>query len=202
MTRQEALAVMAMLKTAYPNFYKDLSKEDINAAVNLWATMFSEESIQVVTEAIKALMCTLKYPPTIADVKEKIAMITHPDEMTEMEAWDRVRRAISYYNASENFANLPSILQKIVGSPNQLREWALMDMETINSIVQSNFMRSYKARVVKEKEFAMLPQSTKQLIAELSQKFSLTEGGHEPQSKRAVNANKVQRLPWVQQDGG
>lgn len=202
MTRDETKALLAILKAAYPNFYKDMTKEDAKNIVDLWTTMFADEKPQIVVEAVKSLICILKYPPTIADVKEKIAMITHPDEMTEMEAWDRVRRAISYYNASENFANLPSILQKIVGSPNQLREWALMDMETINSIVQSNFMRSYKARVVKEKEFAMLPQSTKQLIAELSQKFSLTEGGHEPQSKRAVNANKVQRLPWVQQDGG
>ena len=42
MTRQEALAIMAMLKTAYPSFYKDLSKEELSAAVNLWATMFSQ----------------------------------------------------------------------------------------------------------------------------------------------------------------
>ena len=168
MTRQEALAVMAMLKTAYPNFYKDLSKEDISAAVNLWATMLSEESIQVVTEAIKALICTLKYPPTIADVKEKIREITQPDEMTEMEAWDMVRRAISYYHANEAFANLPPMLQKIVGSPNQLREWALMDVETVNSVIQSNFMRSYRVMAAREREYAMLPSSTKKFIAEIT----------------------------------
>jgi hypothetical protein len=192
-TRQEALAVMAMLKTAYPNFYKDLSKEDINATVNLWATMFSEEPIQVVTEAIKALMCTLKYPPTIADVKEKIAMImqSQTQTMTEMEAWQRVKVAISYYNASENFAELPPILQKIVGSPNQLREWALMDVETVNSVIQSNFMRSYKAKVAQEKEYAMLPSSTKQLIAGLTQKMSLVEDKHELHGKCSTDADKM-----------
>ncbi len=177
MTRQEALAIMAMLKTAYPSFYKDFSKEELNAAVNLWATMFSEEPIQVVTEAIKVLMCTLKYPPTIADVKEKIAMITQPLMMTEMEAWDMVRRAISYYHANEAFANLPPMLRKIVGSPNRLREWAMMDSETVDSVIQSNFMRSYKAKVAQEKEYAMLPSSTKQLVAGLAQKYSLPEGG-------------------------
>jgi len=181
-TRQEALAVMAMLKTAYPTFYKNFNKEDISAAVNLWATMFSEESIQVVTEAIKALMCTLKYPPTIADVKEKIAMITQPPTMTEMEAWEQVRRAISYYHANEAFANLPPMLQKIVGSPNQLREWALMDVETVNSVIQSNFMRSYKAKVAQEKEYAMLPESTKQLIQSITVKMDMKAiaGGGEP----------------------
>lgn len=173
MTRQEALAIMAMLKTAYPSFYKDLSKEELNAAVNLWATMFSEEPIQVVTEAIKALMCTLKYPPTIADVKEKIAMITQPPAMTEMEAWDMVKSAISYYNAAETFERLPPILKRIVGSPNQLREWALMDVETVNSVIQSNFMRSYRAMAAREREYAMLPESTRQLIQSIAAKMDM-----------------------------
>jgi hypothetical protein len=84
--------------------------------------------------------------------------------------------AISYYNAGENFAELPPILQKIVGSPNVLREWALMNGEVVNSVIQSNFMRSYKAKVAQEKEHAMLPSSTKQLIAGLAQKYSLPEG--------------------------
>lgn len=202
MTRDEAIAILAVLKIAYPAFYKTMSDEEIDDVINLWGIMFESDSAKIVTEAVKALICTLKYPPTIADVKEKIAAITHPQTMTEMEAWQLVRQAISYYRAEETFAQLPPILQKIVGSPSVLRQWAQMEAETVDSVIQSNFMRSYKARVVKEKEFAMLPQSTKQLIAELSQKFSLTEGGHEPQSKRAVNANKVQRLPWVQQDGG
>jgi len=191
MTRQEALAVMAMLKTAYPNFYKNYSKDEINAAVDLWATMFADDPAYIVTEAVKSLMCTLKYPPTIADVKEKIAMITQPPATTEMEAWDMVRRAINYYHANETFANLPPMLQKIVGSPNHLREWALMDVETVNSVIQSNFMRSYKAKVAQEKEYAMLPSSTKQLIARLAQKYSLTEGKYEPLSKCTADADKM-----------
>ena len=173
MTRQEALAIMAMLKTAYPSFYKDLSKEELNAAVNLWATMFSEEPIQVVTEAIKALMCTLKYPPTIADVKEKIHLLTQPQDMNELEAWNTVRRAISYYDAQEKYNSLPPMLQKIVGSPNQLREWALMDVETVNSVIQSNFMRSYRAMAAREREYAMLPESTRQLIQSIAAKMDM-----------------------------
>ena len=103
-------------------------------------------------------------------------MITQPLMMTEMEAWSRVRGAISYYHANEAFANLPPMLLKIVGSPNPLREWALMNGEVVNSVIQSNFMRSYKAKVEQEKEHAMLPSSTKQLIAGLAQKYSLLDG--------------------------
>lgn len=200
MTRQEAIKIMTILKTAYPNFYKDYSKEELNAAIDLWATMFVDEHPKIVTEAVKALICTHKYPPTIADIKEKIATITSPQEMTEMEAWQKVKAAISYYNAAENFDKLPPTLQKIVGSPNTLREWAVMDGEVVNSVIQSNFMRSYKIKVAQEKEFTVLPDSTKQLIAGLSQRLSL-EDDYEPNSERKVDVDKVQRLPWMQSAG-
>ena len=191
MTREETKAVLAILKAAYPNFYKDMSKEDAKNTVDLWATMFADDPTHIVTEAVKSLICTLKYPPTIADVKEKIAMITQPQQMTEMEAWDRVRSAISYYHAVENFYNLPVILQKIVGSPNRLREWAMMESQAVDSVIQSNFMRSYKAKVAQEKEYAMIPSSTKQLIAGLAQKYSLTEGKYELYSKCSTDADKM-----------
>jgi hypothetical protein len=190
-TRQEALAVLTILKTAYPTFYKNYSKEDVNAAIDLWATMFAEEHPEIVVEAVKALICTHKYPPTIADIKEKIATITRPEQKTEMEAWQQVKAAISYYNAAENFERLPPILQKVVGSPNTLREWALMDGEVVNSVIQSNFMRSYKVKVVQQKEYAMLPSSTKQFIAGLAQKYSLTEGKYELYSKCSTDADKM-----------
>ena len=173
MTREETKAILAVLKAGYPNFYKDMTKEDAKNTVDLWATMFANEKPQIVIEAVKSLICTLKYPPTIADVKEKIALITQPPAMTEMEAWQIVRKAISYYNAEENFINLPPEIQKVVGSPNMLRQWAQMEAETVDSVIQSNFMRSYKARVAHEKEYAMLPASTRNLIRELAAKMNM-----------------------------
>src|SRR5690606_20078926 len=98
--------------------YKDISKEEAKAAVDLWATIFSDTPAKLVIEAVKSLICTLKYPPTIADVKEKIHLLTQPQGMSELEAWNTVRRAISYYDAQENYNNLPPMLQKLVGSPN------------------------------------------------------------------------------------
>lgn len=177
MNREETKAILAILKAGYPNFYKDMTKEDATSIINLWATMFADDPAQVVAEAVKSLMCTLKFPPTIADVKEKIAMITQPPAMTEMEAWQMVKSAISYYNAAETFERLPPILKRIVGSPNQLREWAIMEADKFDTVVQSNFMRSYKALAAQEKERAMLPESTKQMIAGLAGKGMLTDGG-------------------------
>jgi hypothetical protein len=181
MNREETAAIMSILQAAYPRFYINQTEKDMTAALNLWATMFEDNPAQLVTEAVKALLTTLVYPPTIADVKSKILLLTRPPDLTEQESWNLVMKAISSanYYAQENFDKLSPILQRLVGSPNQLREWAQMDTEDLQSVVSSNFHRSYTARVKQEKEYHVLPSSSKQIISGLIDKFnmpSLAEG--------------------------
>lgn len=176
MTREETKEILRVLRIGYPNFYKNLNKQEADEIIDLWSTMFSAESLKIVIESVKSLMCTLVYPPTIADVKSKIALITQPEQLTEMEAWNQVKQAISYYNAAVNFQALSPILQKVVGGASQLRDWAVMESETVNSVIQSNFMRSYKARAAQVKEMSMLPDSTRQLISGLVERMAITDG--------------------------
>jgi hypothetical protein len=173
MTKQEALTVLAILKTAYPSFYKDYSKEELNAAVELWASMFVNESGKVVLEAVKSLICTLRFPPTIADVKEKIELLTQPEQMTEMEAWNLVKKAMNTSDFVKSFQELPPIIRRIVGSASQLKEWAYTEGDI--NVISSNFMRSYRARAAHEHELARLPQSAKEMIAEIAEGMKMIE---------------------------
>ena len=160
--------ILMMIKIVYPKYFISTSEKELNLQVDIWHELFKDDKYQVVEQAVKALICTLVYPPTIADVKQKIALITQPPGMSEMEAWNKVKSAMSSYHSQECFDGLTPILQRIVGGPSQLREWAIMDIDTVNSVVQSNFMRSYKALSAKEKEYTALPTSAKALIALMS----------------------------------
>lgn len=173
MTRQQSLGILIMVKTAYPAFYKNYSKEELNAAVDLWATMFAEEPLQVITEAVKSLMCSLKFPPTIADVKEKIELLTQPEQLTELEAWGIVRKALNTSDFVKSFQELPPIIRRIVGSVSQLKEWAYTEGDI--SVISSNFMRSYRARAAHERELTRLPQSAKEMIAEIAEGMKMIE---------------------------
>lgn len=176
MNNQETVKIITIIKTAYPRYYVSTDQSEIKLQIETWQNLFTDEPFVLVEQAVKALICTLKFPPTIADVKEKIQFITQPKAMTEMEAWGTVLTAIqdSYYNASEQFGKLTLAIQKIIGSPNQLRIWGQMDFETVNSVIQSNFMRSFKSETANEKEYESLPASTKQMI-ENSKRKELTE---------------------------
>jgi hypothetical protein len=166
MNKTETIKILAIIKVAYPKFFVSTDESEARLQVDTWQDLFVTEPYKLVEQAIKSLMCTLKFPPTIADVKEKIMLITQPQTETELEAWGKVLRAIqnANYQAQEYFDNFPPIIQKLVGSPGQLREWAMMDSEVVNSVIQSNFMRSYSARVKQEKDYSALPDSTKNLI--------------------------------------
>ena len=173
MTTEDTIQMFAILKAAYPNFYKGMSRQDAEGILNLWQSMFAEDPAEVVASAVKAHIAsdTKGFPPHIGAIKEAIRKVKNTDEMTEMEAWTRVQKAIcnGYYNSKEEFEKLPETLQRLVGSANQLREWAMMDVETVNSVVASNFQRSYKARAASEREYQKLPGDVKQIMQSIAQ---------------------------------
>lgn len=184
MTYEETLAIMSVLKAAYPNYYRDMRKTDAESVVSLWAEMFKEDPAELVAVAVKAHIANdaKGFPPHIGAIRNAIAKIKQPDEMTEIEAWGYVLKALrnSNYNAAEEFEKLPVIVRRLVGTPNQLREWAMMDSDTVNSVVSSNFQRSYKARAASEREILTLPagvRSTMQALADSMKMPMLTEGG-------------------------
>ena len=74
----------------------------------------------------------------------------------------------SFYGAAEEFAKLPPIVQRLVGAPAQLKEWAAMDTKTVQSVVASNFQRSYQTRVKSDKEFQALPPAIREFVTSLT----------------------------------
>lgn len=167
MDRTETLAIMSVLKAAYPSYYRDMRRADAESVVALWAEMFDGDDYAVVAAAVKGLIATKtdSFPPPIGAVKAKVRQISNPDEMTEQEAWAHIAKALrnSSYNAEEEFSKLPPILQDVVHAPQQLREWARMDEATVQSVVASNLQRSFRAKAQSRRDFEALPKDVQAL---------------------------------------
>ena len=172
MTIEETGIIMDILTTAYPRFYSGPNAPDMMKTLTLWAEMFARDDVALVAAAVKALIesDSKGFPPHIGAVKEKLRLISAGDEMTEAEAWGIVAKALrnSAYGSREEFDKFPPVIKRIVGSPSQLREWSMMDSETVHSVVASNFQRSYKAIAQREKELAKLPPDVKALVGKLA----------------------------------
>lgn len=172
MNRTETIKIMAVLRAAYPQYYVKQSNADLQDIVNLWTEMFADEPYNLVAMAVKALIKTREstFPPGIGEINARIMQLTQPEELSEMEAWALVSQAVrnSAYNSQREFDRLPEVVQRVIGSPAQLREWSQMDSDTVNSVISSNFQRSYRARAKNEREYIALPSSVKAYMEQLA----------------------------------
>lgn len=173
MNRKEALAICKVFKNAYPNVYKDFKEDDINGFVDLWVMMFDEETIEVVTQALKSVLKNIEYPPTIAHVKKAIKSMQKGGKdnyPSEEEAWNRVHKALgnSFYNSVKEFDKLDDDIKRLIGSHTVLKEYSQMDISQLNTVVKSNFIKSYRSIIAEKREFDNLPSSAKKLSKELN----------------------------------
>ena len=180
MNKRDTAMVMAVLQTAYPSYYAKRSEQQMREALSLWAEMFADDPAELVGAAVKTIIVASDnpFPPSIGEIKAKMRDLTTQDDMTETEAWAMVSKACKngIYGYKKEFEALPEAVQIAVGRPEQLREWALMDEDTVGSVVASNFMRGYRAAKQRVKEREMLPPSVRAMLAQTGL-IQITDGG-------------------------
>lgn len=166
MTREETVKILMMIQGTFPNF-KPMDK---TVTVDIWTNVLEEYSYNDIAIALKTyiLTDTSGFAPTPGKLVDKIHSVKIIDELTETEAWALVSRAIrnGYYGAEQEYKKLPEMVQKAVGNPSNLRQWAQTDAESIENVVQSNFMRTYRLVLKRENELSKMPVEMKSLISQ------------------------------------
>lgn len=168
MNREETIKILSVLRGAYPGFYRDIGRQEAEATISLWGSMFEEEPYELVGAAVKAFIAgdSKGFPPAIGQIKERVRKLTSGPEMTESEAWSYVSKALrnSSYGSEEEFSKLPPEVKAVVHDPGQLREWAMLDADEVQTVVSSNFQRSFRAKQAATKEYMALPSDVKRLM--------------------------------------
>ena len=161
---EEARKFIAVLMVTYPN-YNPIDEE---LAAETWASITEEYSYKQVDAALKIYMktSTSGFPPVPGQIIDKIYNMNFPQELNEMEAWALVSKALrnSGYNSMEEFAKLPPIVQKAIGSPDQLWIWAI-DENYNEMVAMSNFQRAYNMELKRHEEFQKVPNNLRDLIS-------------------------------------
>lgn len=172
MTKREIAELMTIMQANYPDSFKGQSDAVVGAKIMLWYEFFQDYPKELVHAAAMAFIAndTKGFMPNIGQINDCIQKIRCQDSMTEGEAWGYVSRALhnSGYNSAEEFDKLPERIQRLVGSHTQLKEWAMMDAETVQSVVASNFQRTFRARQKSDTEYERLPGNVKQFMQRIS----------------------------------
>lgn len=154
MTREETKKIIMIICSTFANF----KPMDLTYTVDAWNVMLSDFDYADISTALKAyiLSDTGGFAPTPGQLVDKINKIKKPEELNEMSAWALVSKALrnGTYGAEEEFNKLPPLVQQAVGSPSQLRNWATTDYESIENVVQSNFMRTYRTVCNRANEYS------------------------------------------------
>lgn len=190
MNMQETLAVLSVIKTEYPNEFRRMVREEAERKAALWQNMFADDDPQLVGAAVKSYIVsdTSGFSPKIGQIKAKMRELTEPETDTEMEAWNLVRKALrnSTYHAEEEFLKLPGVLQRIVGAPEQLKAWAKMPEETVQSVIASNFQRSFRWKITEARRYEALPADVKAAAAAFAKSSFLSLDQHLEEKEQAA----------------
>jgi hypothetical protein len=180
MTREQVGKLLMTIQAYYPNY----NPPDKEITLNAWHIMLAEYPEELVLQALRACIATNTsgFAPDIGQIMSKIHTISQPQELDGMTAWGLVSKALrnGTYGAVEEFNKLPPLVKQAVGMPDNLKNWATSDYQTIETVIQSNFLRTYETVVKRANEINRMPANIKSLIekanansykAQIEQKF-------------------------------
>lgn len=180
MTREETVKIIRIMSDCYPNY----KPSNLSETVDVWNMMLEEYSYNQVSIALKAYVTsdTSGFAPSVGEIVAKIQLVSQPQELDGMAAWGLVSKALrnGTYGAVEEFNKLPPLVRQAVGIPDNLKNWATSDYQTIETVIQSNFLRTYETIVKRANEINRMPDNIKSLIektnansykAQIEQKF-------------------------------
>lgn len=169
MTRDETKKIIMAIVAFFPNWDPTRNGGNLSATVTAWYIVMSDFPYQPIEAALKAYVRVNKsgFAPSPGQLIDLMYEIAHDDDLSDMEAWRMVTRAVSnsIYNAEAEFAKLPPSIKKAVGGADVLREWATTtDVSSFQTVIQSNFLRSYRTVKAREAEDRAIPVEVRQLI--------------------------------------
>ena len=178
MTEAETAKIILMLREYYP---RDIESTTIRAKVKAWHIVLQDYSFEVAQAAVVSFVANDRkgFMPTPGQLREQIQTLTAKNELTAQEAWKLVSRAVAkadLMDPSEQFLQLPAEVQQAVGSANMLREWGLVEQSTFNTVIYSNFLRTFEICRRRRKAWEAIPQSIQVAIKGVSDKLALGGG--------------------------
>lgn len=175
MTRDEVKQILMRIQVTYPNWKPS---GDISLVVDVWHEYLSRYTYPEILAAVKSYVTsdTSGFAPSVGQILAKLRVITEPETMSELEAWAMVSKALrnGLYGSEEEFNKLPEMVRKAVGCPENLRNWAMTEEKTLETVVMSQFLSAYKTMLKREKEVAMIPPELRVAMKErlaLDQKY-------------------------------
>ena len=177
MTKDEVITLIQTIIVIYP---ASKVKAD-ELTVNVWYEMLRDLPGEVVNAATKRMCSTLKFPPSIADIRENVAQAMKEAKgiPSAGDAWAKVRKALSWYGYYRPEEARKALGEQIWRAVEMVGGWReLCEGET--AILSAQFERRYNAMVQQDMNRVQIPASVneemKKLVGDLTETLKLEAG--------------------------
>lgn len=164
MTKKDAAQLVAIVVTAYPNFDKFKDAESVKATVSLWTMMFEDVEAALVALAVKKHIATSKWPPSVAELREILLEIAHPDLIPPDKAWLAVSDLLysaGQFNHGDLSRQLPPLVARAVEAIGWGNLWEMHRSYCVGGkpgMDRVAFMQQYTPMYEREKARDMTPE--------------------------------------------
>lgn len=170
MTNDEFKIIVKGLKSAYPspNFLPD------DYSVQLWYKMLGDLDYKTVQAAVYKYICSNKFPPTIADMRDKCLALQISEPNDWLSAWSLVLKCIDRFGIYQGDRALKRIGQNdpIAKSVVERMGWRNLCMTETPSIERASFRQCYETIQKREIENAKLPSALREKIQKMANGFN------------------------------
>lgn len=192
MTRAEAAKLVLLVVTSYPNYDKFKDDQAIIDTTDLWAMMFESDNGAVVGMALKKHIATSKWPPSVAELRELMLEIQHPELVAPDKAWLAVSDLLyteGQHNHGDLYKQLPPLVARAVESIGWGNLWEMHRSYCVGGkpgMDRVAFMQQYTPMYEREKQRAMTP-------AMLTEQIDKAAASIPDNSMRLLEARETER---------
>ena len=164
MTRDEVITLIQTIIVIYP---ASKVKAD-ELTVSVWHEMLRDLPGDIVSAATKRMCSTLKFPPSIADIRENVAQAVKEakDIPSAGDAWAKVRKALSWYGYYRPEEARKALGEQIWRAVEMVGGWREL-CEGDTAILSAQFERRYNAMVQQDMNRVQIPASVNEAMKRL-----------------------------------
>ena len=176
MTEKETVEVITLIVASYPASERFKDAQSVRAMTKVWARIFKDDPAELVKMAVGQHISTGVWPPSIAEIRERMVKITHPEIVPPDVAWAAVTDlffGVGEHDHGDASKKLPPLVARCIEI---LGYSALCDMHRCkHDSARAAFLAQYTPMYNRAKEAAMTPE-------ELTKSIS-TALGHESENR-------------------
>lgn len=170
MNKDQTAKFLTLVKSNYPNYYKDSDDLADTMLINSWHKAFQDIPAEVMISAFDKHLLTKKFPPTVSELRESALQIISPVPQISGEvAWEiACKKASSFgrYRKDEGMESLRRSYPTIARTVNAIGWETVCNAPLEGGFVKRDFLAYYEEVDAPEREQNLIPNAMWKQIQE------------------------------------